>query len=142
MEKAFWPNRQELLRFDCGFPVGSQPMQELKHGHDRTGQLPRSCRRLSKQRRRALDCLLQTDQGLSDRRIAEGLAINQYTVARVRKRFCEEGLERAPNERPRPGQKRKLSGRREAHLVAIACSDPPEGNTHWTLKLLAGEYLP
>ena len=90
--------------------------------------------------KRAL-ALLRTDQGLSDRRIAEGLAINQYTVARVRKQFCEEGLERALNERPRPGQKRKLSGRQEAQLVAIACSDPPEGYTHWTLKLLAEKVV-
>ena len=86
--------------------------------------------------KRAL-ALLRTDQGLSDRVIAEGLAINPHTVARVRKRFCEEGLVSALTERPRPGQKRKLNGRAEAHLIAIACSEPPEGHTHWTLKLLA-----
>lgn len=90
--------------------------------------------------KRAL-ALLRTDQGLSDRLIAEGLAISPYTVARVRKRFSEEGLESALTERPRPGQKRKLSGRQEAHLVAIACSDPPEGHTHWTLKLLARKVV-
>ena len=90
--------------------------------------------------KRAL-ALLRTDQGLSDRLIAEGLAISPYTVARVRKRFCEEGLKSALTERPRPGQRRKLSGRQEAHLVAIACSDPPEGHTHWTLKLLARKVV-
>ena len=90
--------------------------------------------------KRAL-ALLRTDQGLSDRLVAEGLAISPHTVARVRKRFCEEGLKRALTERPRPGQKRKLSGRQEAHLVAIACSDPPEGHTHWTLKLLAQKVV-
>ena len=90
--------------------------------------------------KRAL-ALLRTDQGLSDRLTAEGLAISPHTVARVRKRYCEEGLEGALNERPRPGQKRKLSGRAEAHLVAIACSDPPEGHTHWTLRLLAQKVV-
>ncbi len=90
--------------------------------------------------KRAL-ALLRTDQGLSDRLIAEGLAVNPITVARVRKRYCEEGLQSALVERPRPGQKRKLSGRAEAHLVAIACSDPPEGHTHWTLKLLADKVV-
>ena len=85
--------------------------------------------------------LLRTDQGLSDRLIAEGLAISPATVARARKRFCEEGLENALNERPRPGQKRRLDERAEAHLVAIACSDPPEGHTHWTLKLLADKVV-
>ena len=53
--------------------------------------------------KRAL-ALLRTDQGLSDRVIAEGLAINPYTVARVRKRFCEEGLVSALTERPRPAE--------------------------------------
>ena len=90
--------------------------------------------------KRAL-ALLRTDQGLSDRRIAEGLAISPATVARVRKRFYEERLENALNERSRPGQKRKLNGRAEAHLVAIVCSDPPEGHTHWTLKLLADKVV-
>ena len=60
----------------------------------------------------------------------------------MRKRFCEEELERALNERPRLGQKRKLSGRQDAHLVAKACSDPPEGHTHWTRKLLAESISP
>ena len=41
----------------------------------------------------------------------------------------------------RPGQKRKLDERAEAHIVAIACSDPPEGHTHWTLKLLADKAV-
>ena len=90
--------------------------------------------------KRAL-ALLRTDRGLSDREIAEGLSVNPYTVARVRKRFVEEGLESALNERPRPGQKRKLDGRQEAHLVAVACSDPPEGHTHWTLRLLADKVV-
>ena len=62
-------------------------------------------------------------------------------MVRVRRRFCEEGLESALVERPRPGQKRKLDERAEAHLVAIACSDPPEGHTHWTLKFLANKMV-
>ena len=90
--------------------------------------------------RRAL-LLLRTDRGLSDWLIAKGLAINPITVARVRKRYCEEGLKSALVERPRPGQKRKLSGRAKAHVVAIACSDPPEGHTYWTLKLLADKVV-
>ena len=63
------------------------------------------------------------------------------TVIRIRKRFCEEGLERALTELARPGQKRKLDERAEAHLVAIACSDPPDGHTHWTLKLPADKAV-
>ena len=73
--------------------------------------------------------LLKADEGLTDRDIASGLLISAPTIGRVRTRFVKEGLDSALNERPRPGQKRKLDGRQEAHLVAIACSDAPEG-TH------------
>ena len=90
--------------------------------------------------KRAL-ALLKADEGQIDDRIADALSISRRTVVRIRKRFCEEGLESALNERPRPGQKRKLDERAEAHLVAIACSDPPEGHARWTLKLLADKVV-
>ena len=90
--------------------------------------------------KRAL-ALLKADEGQSDGRIAEALSISRRTVIRIRKRFCEDGLERALIELARPGQKRKLDERAEAHLVAIACSDPPEGHAHWTLKLLADKAV-
>ena len=67
--------------------------------------------------------LLKADEGLPDRDIASGLLISASTVGRVRTRFVKEGLDSALNERPRPGQKRKLDGRQEAHLIAVACSD-------------------
>ena len=86
--------------------------------------------------KRAL-ALLKADEGLLDREAAEAVSISAATVARVRRRFVEEGLEAAINDRPRSGRERKLSGRQEAHLVAIACSSPPEGHVNWTLHLLA-----
>ena len=61
--------------------------------------------------------------------------------SRVRQRFVEGGLERALNDRPRPGQRRKLDGKQEAHLVAVACSSAPEGHTRWTLRLLADQVV-
>lgn len=85
--------------------------------------------------------LLNADEGLTDLEIAGALKIGLSTVGRVRTRFVKEGMESALNERARPGQKRKLNGKQEAHLVAIACSEPPEGHTHWTLKLLAGKVV-
>jgi transposase len=59
----------------------------------------------------------------------------------VRQRFVEEGLESALNERPRPGQRRKLDGKQEAHLVAVACSQAPAGHARWTLQLLADKVV-
>ena len=67
--------------------------------------------------KRAL-ALLKADEGLRDREVAGALLINAATVARVRKRFVEEGLEAAINDKPRPGRERKLDGKQEAHLVA------------------------
>ena len=78
---------------------------------------------------------------MKDLEIASALKISLSTVGRIRTRFAKEGLESALNERPRPGQKRKLDVRAEAHPVAIACSDPPEGHTHWTLQLLADKVV-
>ena len=90
--------------------------------------------------KRALS-LLKADQGLRDREIADVLLVNAATVARARKRYVEEGLEAAINDRPRPGQERKLDGKQEAHLIAFACSAAPEGHTHWTLQLLADQVV-
>ena len=90
--------------------------------------------------KRAL-ALLKADEGLRDREIADVLLVNAATVARARKRFVEEGLEAAINDRPRPGQERKLDGKQEAHLIAFACSAAPEGHTHWTLQLLADKVV-
>ena len=50
-------------------------------------------------------------------------------------------MESALNERARPGHKRKLDGKQEAHIVAIACSQAPEGHSHWTLQLLANKVV-
>ena len=52
----------------------------------------------------------------------QAVSVSALTVARARRRFVDEGLEAAINDRPRPGRERKLSGRQEAHLVAIACA--------------------
>jgi hypothetical protein len=50
-------------------------------------------------------------------------------------------VDRALNEDPRPGQKRKLDGRAEATLIATACTDAPDGHEHWSLRLLAGKLV-
>jgi len=81
--------------------------------------------------------LLKADEGLTDEEIADDLHTGFATVGRVRKRFVEEGLDSALRERPRPGQRRKLTGKQEARLIAEACSPAPKGHTRWTLRLLA-----
>ena len=81
--------------------------------------------------------LLQADAGATDETIAQALHAGMATVERVRKRFVEQGLEAALTERPRPGGRRRLDGRTEAFLVALACSTPPDERKCWTMQLLA-----
>ncbi len=85
--------------------------------------------------------LLKADEGLSDPQIMAALNVSRPCVERIRKRFVEDGIERALEEDPRPGQKRKLDGRGEAVLIATACSAAPDGHEHWTLRLLAGKLV-
>jgi transposase len=80
--------------------------------------------------------LLKADEGLSDDEIADAVGASRPTVERTRRRFVEENLG-ALTERPRPGQRPRLSAKAEAHLIAVACSAPPEGREHWTMRLLA-----
>jgi transposase len=80
--------------------------------------------------------LLQADEGLTDEEIATALDVGIATVERLRQRFVERNLE-ALNERPRPGGQCKLTGKQEAHLIAVACTPAPTGQGRWTLQLLA-----
>ena len=87
--------------------------------------------------------LLQADEAdgapaRADEAIASALDVSTRTVERVRQRFVEEGLQAALL--PKPTQRiyaRALDGAQEAHLIALACSAPPEGKRRWTLRLLA-----
>jgi transposase len=80
--------------------------------------------------------------GKDDVAIAESLDIGRATVERVRKEFVEEGLEAAlERKKPHRQYRRKLDGDGEAHLIALACSQSPEGTSRWTLRLLAGRMV-
>lgn len=85
--------------------------------------------------------LLLTSTGEGQDRMAVGLGIGRSTVQRTRDHYRAGGLNRALYDAPRTGQPPKLDEKAAAHLVAIACSDPPEGRDHWTLKLLQQRML-
>jgi transposase len=78
-----------------------------------------------------------------DDRIADAVEVSTDTVARVRQRFVEEGLTAALDRKKaaRPPVPRKLDGRAEARLIALACSSPPTGRTRWTMQLLADRLI-
>jgi putative transposase len=85
--------------------------------------------------------LLLADEQLTDEEIAETLQVSRGTTFRVRRRYCQEGLEAALHDRPRSGAPPKVTRRLEAHLTALACSQPPEGRARWTLRLLAEKVV-
>lgn len=90
--------------------------------------------------KRALVLLAAAD-GDKDEEIAAKARVHRTTVEQIRKRFVEEGLEAALSEKPRPGKTPLLDGHQEAHLIALACSTPPEGRAQWTMQLLADRIV-
>ena len=78
----------------------------------------------------------------ADPEIVEALGCGRASVERVRKRFVEDGLEATLN--PKPSQRvyeRKMDGKAEAHLIALACGAPPEGRSRWTLRLRGDQMV-
>lgn len=91
--------------------------------------------------------LLQADEAeggpcFTDQAIAGVLQVSARTVERVRQRFIDQGLEAAliPKRSERV-YARLLDGVQEAHLIALACSEPPDGKSRWTLRLLADRMV-
>jgi transposase len=89
--------------------------------------------------------LLLTDvsqgQGHQNNEIVSALGTSICTVLRTRKTYLESGLDAALYDKPRPGQKPKITGEVEATLTMLACSDPPDGASRWTLQLLADRLV-
>jgi transposase len=79
----------------------------------------------------------------ADARIAAAAEVSIATVERVRQRFVEDGLEAAlvRKKQDQPSRPRKLDGAAEAHLIALACSQPPDGRDGWTMQLLADKLV-
>ena len=75
-------------------------------------------------------------QGQHPEQISTLLGISVATVYNVRKRYREDGLERAISEKARPGQPRKVTPQVEAQITQLACSAAPDGRTRWTVALI------
>jgi transposase len=111
----------------------------MLHGMVRAGKA--AARKLTHAR-----VLLKADAdgpGWSDMRIAEALDVGVRTIESLRKQFVEEGLDSALNRRKqvRPSRMPKLDGEAEARLVALACSEAPDGRERWTLRMLADRLV-
>ncbi len=73
--------------------------------------------------------------------MASALDVSEGTVFRIKRRYAEAGLDGVLHDHPQANRFRKLDDKAEAHLIALACSDAPEGRDHWTLQLLADRMV-
>lgn len=80
--------------------------------------------------------LLALDRGILDQEIAAVLQVERTRIWRVRNRYRNQGLAEALYDRPRSGRPQEYGDKAEAELVALACSEPPEGHSQWSLPLL------
>ena len=103
--------------------------------------------RVAAHKRRHARMLLKADQGKhglawSDVQIAEAFDVKPLAVARLRQRLVERGFDQALEHGNRGSYRAKaLDGEAEAHVIALACGDPPAGRNRWTLRLLADQAV-
>ena len=85
--------------------------------------------------------LLKVDEGLTKSKISQALDISINTVTNVCRSFQKQRLEAIERKKPDREYEHRLDGEAEAHLIAIACSEPPKGQERWTLRLLQREMV-
>ena len=90
---------------------------------------------------RRASILQQLDQGQKLTQVAESLGVVPKTVRTIARRFKEEGLESALNEKPRPGKARVLDTKQSQRIIAMVCGSAPEGRARWTVRLIAEEAV-
>jgi transposase len=83
----------------------------------------------------------QTKQNWTNDEIRKAYRVNPSTISELAKRFVEEGLEAALGRKEQARRRHKIDGQVEAHIVAIACSEAPEGCERWTLMLIADKLV-
>jgi len=85
--------------------------------------------------------LLMSHEGLKRETIAQQLKCSYSHVYNTIRKYCTKGLEEAITDKKRKGRPLKLQKKQQAHLMALACSDPPEGRQCWTMQLLADKCI-
>ena len=115
-------NNEQRVHLEKISSTGTYPARQIKRAH----------------------ILLKSDQKInwSYKQISKAYNVSEMTIAKVRKVFMEQGLE-AVLQRKKPDREYEhiVDGEAEAHLIAIACSEAPEGRVRWTLRLLQSEMI-
>jgi transposase len=116
-------------------------MERIKLSDEEVGYLKafvkkgrKSARELTRAR-----ILLLVNGGRTEMEIKDILGISRATVSNIKKRYREEGLKSALQDKPRPGQPKKYTKRHEAEIIALACTKSPDGRKRWSLTLLTEE---
>jgi homeodomain-containing protein len=133
-----------------GEPYGGRPLNKkyiVRLTNEEREDLARlvSSGKAAAQKIRRANILLKTDAagpGWTDARIAEAFECRVQTVGNVRQHCVEDGVDIAVS--GKPGSRmyaRKLDGAGEAHLIALACGEPPDGRACWTLRLLGNALV-
>lgn len=122
---------QKQFRIDLNEQERQKLQKVVRSGKDKARKITR-CRIL---------LLADAKSGKTDQEISDALNVCLATIFNVRRRYCQEGLERAMGEGARSGQPPKFKGKAAAKITAIACSAPPEGQARWSLRLLADRIV-
>lgn len=85
--------------------------------------------------------LLMSEKGKTDVQIADVFEVTAQTVYMTRRKFAEGGLENALFDKPRPPKDKLFDPKKEANLIALTCSEPPEGRERWTIRLLTEKVI-
>ena len=85
--------------------------------------------------------LQESDFGKSVAKVAAWVGVGHSTVERTRQRYAEGGLSAALNDKPRPGGVPKLDGQQQAFVIALACSETPNGRECWSMQMLADKIV-
>lgn len=127
-----------------GFPMNTKYIVELTEEQVQYLEKLTSSGTCSARQMKRAQILAKSDRNTnwSYEQIAEAFNVSQVTIAKVRKAFVEQGLEvTLHRKKPEREYEHSLDGEGEAHLIALACSEPPTGRDHWSLRLLRDRFV-
>ncbi len=127
-----------------GSPMNTKYLVTLNEEERQHLEKLTSSGKVSARQMKRAQILLKSDVPVnwSYERIMEAFNVSAVSVAKVRKTFVEQGLEVAlQRKKPEREYEHVLDGESEAHLIALACSEPPTGRKHWSLRLLQDRFV-
>jgi transposase len=85
--------------------------------------------------------LLKSNEGWTHAQIVEALDISEQTICNIKRRYREGGVEAVLTDKRQARRRQALTDEQSAHLIALTCSNVPDGHDHWTMRMLAGKAV-